>query len=318
MLEQSRPNVSTTSVAAGLITIYVIWGTTYLVMKIALETLPPFAIAGIRFVIAGLLAYAGTRYLLRVPAPTLRQLGNASFIGLLLVVGGNGLVMWSIQYIPSGVAAVLVATMPIWMAVFDRIFFKGGKLSKRVISGLVIGFMGVLLLINPFRDQQNNPDFDITSAFVCMLAPICWSFGSLYSREADLPENVFMSAALQMLCGGAILLLISFFQGEIQKLSIPDISSRSIFAVAYLSVFGSIIALGTYMWLLRNVVASIASTYTYINPVIAVTLGWLLLDETVTALMIFAVAVVVAAVILIVYRPAIEYEDENLASDSGG
>lgn len=296
---RSKGNSESALLIAGFAAIYLIWGTTYLAMKIGLESIPPFAIAGSRFLIAGSVTYLALR-LLGIEPPSRVQWRNASLIGILLMVGGNGLVMWAIQYIPSGIAAVIVATMPVWMVLFDWLFFKGPAPNRQVVCGLVVGFTGIVLLINPQQTVPGGQSLNIIGCLVCMSAPMFWAFGSLQSRVTDLPSNTFMSVALQMITGGAVLLAISVLLGEHKLIVLSEITLRSISAVVYLMIFGSIIALGTYMWLLRHAPAARVSTYTYVNPIIAVILGWLILDETITFQMLFAIGIILAAVMLIV------------------
>lgn len=281
--------------------IYIIWGTTYLAMRVAVETIPPFAMAGTRFILAGLATFAFLK-LRGVKTPTLAQWKQSAIVGCFLMVGGNGLVSWAEQEIPSGVAALVVATMPLWMALFDWLFFKGPRPGIRIVVGLALGFVGIIMLIGPADLINGTTTLDLTSLFVLMFAPIFWSLGSLYSRKANLPENVFMATALQMLCGGAVLLCLSLGFGELNTFEWGNVSTNSLLAMLYLAVFGSIVALSAYVWLLKQTTAARVSTYTYVNPIIAVFLGWLVLGEVINTQTLIAVAIIVTAVILIVAR----------------
>lgn len=285
---------------AAFAVVYIVWGTTYLAMKIGLETIPPFTLGAIRYLVAGLGTFAVLR-LIGVANPSLRQWRSASIVGLFLMVGGNGLVMVAIEHgLPSGIAAVIVATMPLWMVVFDWLFYRGSRPGLIVFIGLIIGFVGIVLLTDPFGSMDDSAALSVVACLICMMAPLFWSLGSLHSRKMDLPDNVLMSVAVQMLSGAVVFSLITLLTGELNGFDFGTVSWRSILAIAHLILFGSILALPTYMWLLRNAPAARVSTYTYVNPVIAVLLGWLVLSEVVTAQMWGAISMVLIAVVLIV------------------
>lgn len=277
--------------------IYVIWGTTYLGIRVAVETIPPFFMAGARFLFAGALIFIILR-LRGVPMPKRCHWRSAVFVGALLVVGGNGLVTWSEQQVASSTAALVVATVPLWMAVLGWLVFKGARPGKRVATGLILGLFGIALLIGPGQ-ILGTAEFSLTALLILLLAPILWSLGSLYSRQAKLPENTFMATAMEMLAGGALLLLAGLVTGEASRLNMAVFSTRSLLAVAYLTIFGSIFAFSAYIWLLQHVPATKVATYTYVNPVFAVALGWLILSETITPTTIGAVAIIILAVVLI-------------------
>ena len=277
--------------------VYIIWGTTYLAIRLAIETIPPFFMTGTRFLFAGALIF----FILRargVPMPRRLHWRSAVIIGALLVVGGSGLLTWSEQQVPSSTAALVVATMPLWMALFDWLVFKGSRPGKRVTSGLLLGLIGIILLIGPGQILGTS-GFSLFFLLILLLSPILWSLGSLYSRGADLPENTFMSIAMEMLAGGTLLLLAGLLTGEASRLDIAAISTRSLAAMAYLAIFGSLTGFSSYIWLLQYVPATKVATYTYVNPVIAVFLGWLVLDETITLTTIVSVVIIILAVVLI-------------------
>jgi drug/metabolite transporter (DMT)-like permease len=282
---------------AAFAAIYIIWGTTYLGIRIAIETIPPFLMVGTRFIIAGIVTFVFLRAR-GAPMPKRIHWRSAAIIGAFLIVGGNGLVTWSEQEIPSGIAALAVATMPIWMALFGWLIFKTDSINKRIIFGLILGIIGIGLLLGPGQILGTST-FKLTTLLVLMMAPILWSFGSLYSREAKLPDNIFMSTAMEMLIGGVLLMIAALLTGEVNHLNIGEISARSLLAMLYLTIFGSIVALTAYVWLLKSVHPARVVTYTYVNPVIAVFLGWLVFREPVTVLTLVAVVVITAAVILI-------------------
>jgi drug/metabolite transporter (DMT)-like permease len=280
--------------------IYTIWGTTYLGIRVAVETMPPFFMAGARFLCAGLLIFIFL-HIRGVPLPKRFHWRSAVFIGALLVVGGNGLVTWSEQQVASSTAALVVATVPLWMALFDWLFFEGARPGIRVVTGLVLGLSGIVLLIGPGQ-ILGTADFSLTALLVLLLAPVLWSIGSLYSRRAELPENTFMATAMEMLAGGALLVLAGLITGETSRLNIAEFSTRSLIAMVYLTVFGSIVAFTAYVWLLQHAPATKVATYTYVNPVFAVFLGWLILSESITVTTIAAVLVIIVGVILITIR----------------
>lgn len=289
-------NKNAIKIAVAFAAIYIIWGTTYLAIRIAVETIPPFLMAGVRFVLAGLVTFVFLRAR-GVPLPTRKQWRSAAIIGAFLIVGGNGFVTWSEQQVPSGMAALIVATDPLWITLFDWLIFKGAKPGKRTVFGLILGFLGIGLLIGP--GQLQGSSISLFSLAVLFMAPVLWSLGSLYSRNAELPENIFMATAVEMLCGGSFLIIAGLLTGEPSKLDLAGISLRSLTAMAYLTIFGSIVAFTAYVWLLKTVQAAKVSTYTFVNPVIAVFLGWLILSETITAQTLIAVPSIILAVVLI-------------------
>jgi drug/metabolite transporter (DMT)-like permease len=288
---------NTLKIVIAFASIYIIWGTTYLAIRLAVETIPPFFMAGTRFIIAGLMTFLVLRAR-GVAIPKRLHWQSAAIIGAFMIVGGNGLVTWSEQQVPSGIAALVVATVPIWITLFNWLIYRGGRPNKQIVIGLVLGFIGIGLLIGPGQ-LFGTATFDSLSMFILLLAPILWSFGSLYSRRAKLPDNIFMSTSMEMLAGGLLLLIAGLLTGEAADLNIAEISRQSIIAMLYLTVFGSIIALTAYVWLLKTVHPSRASTYTYVNPIIAIILGWLILSEPLTSLMILAMAIIILAVVLI-------------------
>jgi drug/metabolite transporter (DMT)-like permease len=280
--------------------VYIIWGTTYLAIRIAVTTIPPFLMAGVRFVVGGLIIFLFLRAR-GTPVPDRRHWLPAAVVGTLLLAGGSGLVTWAEQEVPSGIASLIIATVPLWFALLDWLFFHSRRPGKRVIFGLLLGFIGIALLIGP-QQFLGPSQFPWLSLLLLLLSPILWSIGSLYSRQADLPPDTFMSTALQMLAAGVVLFTAGFLTGEARQLDFAAISTRSLLALVYLTLFGSIVAFTAYVWLLQNVQATKVATYAYVNPVIAVFLGWLILDERVTPLMITAVAIIILSVILITTR----------------
>ena len=282
----------------ALVAVYLFWGGTYLAMKVAIDTIPPFLMGGLRFFIAGTMVYLW-EWKKGAPHPQKSQwIGAAKVGGLLLVCSMGGLV-WAEQFVPSGIAAIIFATVPLWMALISWMF-QGGKRPKNlVIAGLTLGFCGVILLVkNSVTHIGNNP-LEWTGYVVITLASVSWAWGSLYSRTARLPESPFMSVALQNLTGGACYIMISFLSGEWNNFAFYNVSSVSAFSLFYLIIFGSLIGFGSYIWLLKVADSTIVSTYAYVNPVVAVFLGWTLAGEKLTLFDTVAVAIILCSVIII-------------------
>lgn len=307
----------TWKVLAAFAAIYVIWGTTYLAMRIGVETIPPFFMASSRFLMAGIPMY----FFLRrrgIPNPSARQWRDGALIGMLFLVGGNGLVTWSEQEVPSGVAALVVATMPLWLTLLDWMFYRGPRPTLRIACGLLLGLAGIVLLIGPAQIIAGETEIDLTSLLVLMMAPVFWSIGSLHARKSVLPKNVFMTTAIQMITGGTALALVSLLSFEFWRYDLTAISVPSVLATVYLAVFGSIVALSSYVWLLQRTTTARVSTYTYVNPVIAVFLGWLVLGETLTARSVVAVVIIVSAVVLVISKPVQGKPVSATDAESGG
>lgn len=280
----------------ALLIVYVVWGSTYLAIRVAIETLPPFLMAAIRFLVAGGVLFAasaprGDRA--RDPIGV-RQWRPAAIVGAALMLGGNGGVVWAEGRIASGVAALLVATLSLWMALLSWLVL-GERPSRLALVGLPLGFVGVALLVQPSSESGVDP----FGAIVCMLASLSWAAGSLYARHAPLPRRSAVATAMQMITGGACLLLVAIASGELGRLRPETFSSRSLLAVAYLVVMGSLVAFSAYAWLIRVAPTALVATYAYVNPVVAVGLGWAFADEPVTPRMLVAGAIIVVAVVLI-------------------
>ena len=291
------------AVAAALLIVYVVWGSTYLAIAVMIETLPPLLAAGARYVVAGalmlgaLLAHAGwRRKAAPLERPTLIHWRSAAIIGTLLLLGGNGGVVLAELRIPSGVAAVLIATVPIWLSVFDAILTRR-RPSGLVVGGLVAGTIGVAVLLVPVDGIE---DLDPLGIGLVVASAISWATGSLYARQAPLPQSGLVLTGMEMLCGGAALMLGGILLGEIGRTDVSTFSVRSLVAVAYLVTFGSIVAFTAYTWLLANVSVSTVGTYAYVNPIVAVGLGAVFLSEPITPRTIIATVIIVGAVIAMV------------------
>ena len=298
----TRPG--TLALAGAFAAIYIIWGSTYLAIRFAVETVPPFSMAGIRFVIAGAILLLWARWR-GVERPSAANVRAALIVGTLLLFGGNGLVTWAEERVASGVAAVLVALVPVWMVVLDRVAFRKQRPNALVWVGVAAGFAGVFVLARPGAPGAGGStvdplhQIDAVGAGLVVLATLSWAWGSLYARSASLPRSMAMASGLEMLLGGAVLLVAALLKGEWREFDATAISTRSTIAVVYLITFGSIVALSAYGWLLRVTSAAAVSTYAFVNPVVAVFLGWLLAGELVTPHIFFASTLIIGAVLLI-------------------
>ncbi len=293
---------SSQSIWLAMISVYIVWGSTYLAIRFAVQTSPPFLMAGARFLIAGSLLYAFRR-LRGDPAPTLRQWRSAAIIGLFMLLGGNGLVSWAEQKVPSGVAALLVGTVPLWMVVIDAFLPKARSLHNHMrwqtILGVVIGFAGIALLVSPHELTGLSGAIDPLGAGMLTLGSLLWAAGSLYSRTADLPASPLLGTSLEMLCGGAGLIVTATLTGEWSQLNLAGISWQSAAGLAYLVIFGSLVGFASYTWLLRNAPTTLVSTYAYVNPMVAIVVGNLLAGEAFTARVLIAAVVILGAVVVI-------------------
>jgi drug/metabolite transporter (DMT)-like permease len=283
-------------VALALAAVYVIWGSTYLAIAVAIETLPPFWMAGIRFVISGGLLY-GLAMWQGAAQPSLVHWRSAALIGGLLILGGTGSVAWAEQHVRSSIAALLVSTVPLWMVLFRWLQPGGERPTGRVWAGLGLGFAGLMLLTRPWEASGGGGP-DPLGVAVLLLSCVSWAWGSIHSRRVSLPASPLLATGLEMLCGGAMLLLLGAFAGEPAQIDLAAVSGRSLLAVLYLITFGAL-GFTAYIWLLRVANPVLVSTYAYVNPVVAVFLGWLILSEPVTVKTLAAAAVIVAGVALI-------------------
>jgi drug/metabolite transporter (DMT)-like permease len=282
---------SPAAVAAALATVYLVWGSTYLAIRVTDRTMPPFLMSSARFLIAGAALYLfASRGRSR---PTLQQWGAAAIVGAALLLVGNGGVAWAETRLESGLAALIVAIIPLWVALMDRAFF-GRRLSPAAVAGLVVGFGGVALLVGP------GGGGDVTAAIALLVTTSAWAGGSLYARGAALPESPLLAASMQMLTASAFLGITGLVTGEASGIHADSFAAKPVIAFVYLVVVGSLIAFSAYAWLLKNVRISTVSTYAFVNPVVAVALGGLFLDEAISVTMIVAGAAIVIAVVLIV------------------
>jgi drug/metabolite transporter (DMT)-like permease len=289
-------------VIAAFAAVYLIWGATYLFIRFAIETLPPFLMAGTRFLIAGGVLY-GVAWLGGAARPTRAQWGAAALVGGLLLLGGNGGVVWAEQSVPSGLAALLVAMAPLWMAVLDWVRPGGVRPSNGVALGLGLGFAGVVLLVGP-DELIGGGRVDPIGALVLILASLSWAAGSVYSRHGQRPTSPLLGTGMQMLSGGALLMLVGSAAGEWAGFDYRAVSLRSLASLGFLIAFGSLVGFTAYIWLLRVTTVARASTYAYVNPAVAVFLGWSLAGEALTLRTLLAAGVIVAAVVVITTHQA--------------
>jgi drug/metabolite transporter (DMT)-like permease len=284
---------------ASLAIVYVVWGSTYLGIDLAVRTIPPFLMASARFLIAGGLLYAwAIRRGDRNDRPTARHWLSAFLIAAPMLAVGNAAVGWAEQTLDTGTASLIIASVPLWMALLDRVFYAQ-RLARAVVLGLVIGFAGVGLLVAPGGAGGAGS----RAAFVLVFSSLAWASGSLYSRQALLPQRPQVAAAMQMLAGGLILVVVAAVSGEFGRVHPQAISLESWLGFAYLIVAGSLLAFTAYMWLLRAAPTSLVATYAYVNPVVAVLLGTAVLGEPLTWRTLVGGGIIVAAVALIVRTP---------------
>jgi drug/metabolite transporter (DMT)-like permease len=294
----ARP--SSGAIWAGIWVLYLVWGSTYLGIAIAIETIPPFLMAATRFAIAGLvlLAWAALRHSDALRTLTGRQLRDSLVVGALLLGGGMGMVAVGEQTVPSGLTAIFIALMPLWVAVFGRAFF-GERLPALAVVGIAVGLVGVVVLAWP--GDASLAGVEPIHLAAVILSPISWSLGSLYSaHRASLPTQPQLATGLQMVLGSLVLVVMATAVGELARFDPAAVSDRSFAAMVYLTVIGSLLAFSTFAWLLRVAPLPKVATYAYVNPIVAVILGFLILGEPITPRALVAGAIVVVAVALIV------------------
>lgn len=282
----------------ALSAVYLIWGSTYLAIRFTVETTPPFLSAAARFIVSGAALYVWRR-LCHDPTPTGREWRSATAIGILLLVGGNGAVVWAARYIPSSLAALLVATCPLWMLLFDFLRPGGEKPGPRALSGIFIGFCGAVLLIGWSANGAAPNSF--AGAIVVVLGSIFWAGGSIYGKTANLPSSPLLITGMEMLTGGAVLLAIALAVGELYSFELAQVSMRSAVGWIYLTVIGPV-AFVAYAWLLRNAPIPLVATYSYVNPLVAILLGYFLGKEILASRVLLAAGLIIGSVVLVSAR----------------
>jgi drug/metabolite transporter (DMT)-like permease len=304
---------------AAFAAVYIVWGSTYLSIKYAIETIPPFLMAGLRFASAGAILYLIARLSPDFERPKLVHWRTSAVVGILLLVIGNGGVVYAERFIPSSLTALLVATEPFWIVLLSWLWLKGSRPTRKAALGLILGFVGVAVLITgqgaaPAAESLGPGQLWTTLAV--MAAALSWAAGSIYGLRSPVPSSALLAAGMQMLAGGVALLVVSVFAGEWSTFSFNQVSSNSWYGLGYLIVFGSLIGFTAYSWLLKNAEPTMVATYAYVNPVIAVILGWLIAGESMTMQMLIGAAVVVGSVVLITSKNEVVKEQDG-ASELG-
>jgi drug/metabolite transporter (DMT)-like permease len=288
-------------VLAAFVAVYLVWGSTYLAIRIGVESFPPLMLAGLRHFTVGLLLYPVFRWKTDIK-PTATNWRTAAVTGCLLLFVGNGGVCWAEQTVPSGVTALLVATVSLWLVIVDWLRPGGTRPVPRVVLGLLLGFAGMVFLVGP-RHLGGSERINPLGATVLVIASFAWACGSLYSKHGGMPSSAMLGMAMQSFVGGGILLFAALFSGEFHNLHFSALSSRSWVALAYLIVFGSGIGFSAYIYILQKSTAARVSTYAFVNPVVALFLGWIILGEAITLRTALAAGVILTAVILVITAP---------------
>ncbi|MEX0626479.1 MAG: EamA family transporter [Chloroflexota bacterium] len=314
---------STLAVAAALGTVYLVWGSTYLAIAFVVDSMPPLLSAGTRFGVAGLslvaFLVAHDRWRRRrgivgegLARPKVVEWRTAFIVGALLLLGGNGGVSIAEQTIPSGIAAVIVATTPIWLSIFDALLTRRMP-SLLAIGGLVVGLLGVAILLLP---SSGLDSFNPVGIGILVLATVCWAAGSLYARRGPLPRNQLLGTGMEQLAGGLLLLTVGVAIGEIGRFDPAAVTTSSLLALAFLIVFGSLLAFTAYVWLLNHVAVTTVATYAYVNPVVAVALGVAFRGETLTPRSLLAMGLIIGAVVAMVSGRPRDAEEAGPSPDT--
>jgi drug/metabolite transporter (DMT)-like permease len=284
-------------VVAAFAAVYVVWGSTYLAIRFGVETIPPFLMAGGRFLISGWILYLWARWR-GSPRPTAAQWRDATLTGTLMLCLGNGAVSWAEQRVPSGLASLIVAVVPLWMVLIDWARSGGTRPRTRVMLGVVVGLAGLFVLIGPGA-LTGHGTIDSTSVAVLMAGSLSWAAGSVFNRFGARPDSAVMSTGVQMLGGGVVLLLLSALFGELRAFHLATVSTASWLGLVYLVTCGSLVGFTAYIYLLQVVSPAKVSTYAYVNPIVAVLLGWAFVGEVVTRQTAMAAAVILVGVAMI-------------------
>lgn len=284
-------------VLTAFVAVYLVWGSTYLAIRYAVETIPPFLMGGARFLVSGAILYAWTRGR-GAARPTSRQWRDAAVAGVLMLCAGNGAVAWAEERVPSGLAALIVAVVPLWMVLLDWARPRGTRPSLLTMVGVVVGLAGLIVLVGP-TGINSAEHVELTPSIVLILGSLAWAAGSVYSRYGEHPESSALTTGMQMVAGGGVLVVTGLATGEGARLSLADVSTASWIGWLYLVTFGSLVGFTAYVYLLNAVSPAKASTYAYVNPVVAVILGWVIAHEPVTRSMIVGAAIILGAVAMI-------------------
>ena len=296
-MNDGRSHASRGQIIAAFASIYVIWGSTYLAIRYAVETIPPFVMGGVRFLISGTILYLWSRYR-GAPRPTRIHWRNAIVAGGFLLLGGNGAVIWAEQFVPSGLTALLVSILPFWLVIIEWVRPPRKRPSGAVLVGLLLGFAGIIVLVGP-SGAGGHGNVAPLGALVLILGSLSWAIGSFWSRDAQLPESGLLTTGMEMLGGGALLMIVGALSGEFAQLDVHAISKASAVGLLYLVTFGSLLGFTSYIWLLDKVSPARLGTYAYVNPLVAVMLGWAIAGERLSIRTGIAAAIVICAVALI-------------------
>ena len=294
MTEQRAPRAR---IVAAFASIYIIWGSTYLAIRYAIETIPPFIMGGTRFLVSGALLYTWSRYR-GAPRPTRLHWRNAIIAGGFLLLGGNGAVVWAEQFVPSGLTALLVSILPFWLVIIEWVRPPRRRPSGAVLVGLALGFIGIIVLVGP-GNVGGDGDVRVLGALVLILGSLSWAIGSFWSRDAQLPDSGLLTTGMEMLGGGALLVIVGVLSGELSHFDVRHVSRASTLGLVYLITFGSLLGFTSYIWLLDKVSPARLGTYAYVNPIVAVLLGWAIAGEALSIRTGVAAAIVICAVALI-------------------
>lgn len=272
--------------------VYIVWGSTYLAIRISVDTIPPLLASGVRFVGAGLALYGwlALRHGAAYVRASAREVMSAAGVGTALV-GANGLVFVAEQTVPSGIAALVISSVPLWVVIMRKV--AGDRVSGAALAGVGVGFSGVAILLLPGETPADGSAFGFT---LIVIASVSWATGTFLSPRLMLPRNSFVSTAVQMICGGMVMLLAGLLTGELTRIDVSAFSTASVIAFVYLVIMGSLVAFSAYVWLLQTAPISKVSTYAYVNPVVATFLGWIILDEAVSVTTLLGAVLIVASV----------------------
>ena len=305
-----------TKIWIALLALYIVWGSTYLAILFAVDTIPPFLQAGLRFLISGLILMIWRRAA-GDEMPSLKQWKSLAIVGTLLLLGGNGLVSFAEQRIASGVAALIIGTVPLWLVLIEALRPGGVKPSWRAIIGLIVGFGGIYLLIGPSQ-LTGKFQFDVLGTLTLITAAFLWSVGSIYSRSAELPKSALMTTGAEMLAGSIPIFLVSILFGEWKSFSFAQVSTQSWLALLYLITFGSMVGFVAYIWLLQNAPVSLVATYAYVNPLVAVLLGSWFAQESLTGRTLVAAGIIIGSVVFINSARQVKVKTETLQAVPNG
>lgn len=305
-----------TKIWIALLALYIVWGSTYLAIRFAVDTIPPFLQAGLRFLISGLILVIWRRAA-GDEMPSLKQWRSLAIVGTLLLLGGNGLVSFAEQRIASGVAALIIGTVPLWLVLIEAIRPGGVRPSWRALIGLIVGFGGIYLLIGP-SELTGKFQFDVLGTLTLITAAFLWSVGSIFSRSAELPKSALMTTGAEMLAGSIPIFIVSILFGEWKSFSFAQVSVQSWLALLYLITFGSMVGFVAYIWLLQNAPVSLVATYAYVNPLVAVLLGSWFAQESLTGRTLVAAGIIIGSVVFINSARQVKFKTEPLQAVPNG